>query len=665
MNDQERDHDTSASCSVPLGIGDLRASRPDQKTILIKRALPSPTALLFSCVLARTLGPRLMVRLKSPNRPVLICLQVPDKSWFDPLREAARSMLRVPAVHSWDSTARRPSGDPSVGEVVLQVTSGQAVLCVSQDVATVVPRAIRTVADAVVSLSAPEAADIALAISLVRDGRPPSRVPVDLGRGLDLYEVAACLRQDEAPRVMVERIRKAMKSKTGSDVDLTAPRLEDLHGYGSAATWGMRVVSDVNDFRAGRVTWSDVAGPAVLHGPPGTGKTLFARALARSLGAPIVATSVSAWFRSLGSGDLGATVRNASAAFDEARALVRNGGVAVLFVDEVNGLPDRSALAPNQASWWRPVVNHVLTLVDGSTSDLERIVLLAATNDLRAVDPALLRPGRFGTALEVLPPSVEDLAGVVRHHLGGTACPIAKSDLAAVLRPLAGATQARAAAWAMEASRSARAAGRPVRLDDLVAVALPAERHSAIQRRRIAVHEGGHAVAAYHLARARLVSVSIVETDAMHGSTSMVLQEHSLLDREEIETEVVLALSGRAADVVVGSGANAGAGGSGYGATSSDLAIATRLLTDVHASYGLGSTLRHRAATAGAPDGKIERLVEADLRRLMARAEDLIKAHAAEVRALVDALLERRFLSAAEVGAVISTMDRPTPTGDT
>ncbi len=80
-------------------------------------------------------------------------------------------------------------------------------------------------------------------------------------------------------------------------------------------------------------------------------------------------------------------------------------------------------------------------------------------------------------------------------------------------------------------------------------------------------------MAAHHLAPARLISVSIVKTAGTHGSTTIFLQYDALLDREEIETEVLLALSGRAADVVVGTGDNAG--GSGPGANSSDLAVAT------------------------------------------------------------------------------------------
>ncbi len=658
MTEQEQDTDENGTPVVAI----TRAGQG--KGLRLGLTPPAPTfgtigvvALLVAVAFSRVMGKHQMRRLRSSTGPLLVCVTVPDRSWFEPLREAAKAMVRVPAVHVWDSTARRTGGDPSVDEVVRQVTKGRAVLCVSQDVAAAVPRSIRTVAEAKISLTQPWAADIALAISIVRGGRGPSDVPPDLGKGLELHEVAACLRGGEAPRVTVARIRKAMAGKHVVGIDETAPRLEDLHGYGEAAAWGRRVVSEVDDFRAGRLPWFGVTGPAVLHGPPGTGKSLYARALARSLGVPLVTTSVSGWFAAVGSGDLGATIRSANAAFDEARALVRDGGVAVLFVDEIDSLPNRSALDADRGSWWRPVVNQVLTLVDGATSDLQRIVLLAATNDLRAVDPALLRPGRFGTALEVLPPSIEDLAGVVRHHLGGAACPLPWSDIAAVLGPLAGATQARAAAWASEATRSANAAGRPVRLDDLLAVALPADGRPEARRRRVAVHEAGHAVAAHHLARTRLVSVSVVESIRMHGSTTMMVQDEALLDLDEMETEVVLALVGRAADVVVGSGANAGAGGTGFGAETSDLAVATRLLGAVHATYGLGQTLRHRGGTAiGRPDDEVDRRVEADLRRLMARAEEFVTAHAAEVRAVVEALLERRFLTAAEVGDVIAAV---------
>lgn len=618
------------------------------------RASLGGAALLVAVVLSRTLGHALMRRLLTSNEPVLICVSVPDRTWFDPLRDAADDLLRRPIVHVWDSTVRRSFSDPSVNEVIGNLSLGRAVLCVSQDVAALVPRAVRTVSDAIVSLTSPEAGAIALAIGLVRGGRGPSRVTPDLGQGLSLHEIAACLYAGTAPRAAVARIRRAMASKGKEMVDPTAPRLEDLHGYGEAAVWGRRVSTEVTAYRAGTLTWGQVSGPAVLHGPPGTGKTLFGRALAKSVGAPLIASSASAWFQS-GASDLGAVIRAASGVFDEARVAVRDCGVAVLLIDELDSLPARSALDAGRASWWRPVVNHFLTLVDGATSDLRGIILLAATNDIRAVDPAVLRPGRFGTALRVDPPSVADLAGVMRYHLGAHACMLTAGEIEAVLQPLQGATQAQAASWAADAIRRARDVGRTVNLDDLIAAVLPVDRRTGVERRRSAVHEAGHAVAGWHLARERFGSVSIIGTPDTNGRTIMLAQDNALPSRDEIENEVVIILCGRAADVVIGAGANAGAGGTGLTGATSDLAMATSLLTAVHAAYGLGLSLRYRGeVNAGGAflDDEVARLVEADLQRLMTRAETVVSVHAAEVEAVARALLERGFLTKAEVGAI-------------
>ena len=621
-----------------------------------KSAKISVTALIAATLLAQALGRRAMNRMRRDGAPFLVIVAVPDATWFDPLRQVAKHLLRAAAIHVWDSTARRNSGDPSINEVVGQINRGHAVLCVSQDPVAAMPAAVRTIADVHVSLAPPTADEIALVIGLVRNGRGPTRVPPDLGRGLTLQEVAACLRAADAPRATVARIRRTMTRKGHVLVDLSAPRLSELSGYGDAADWGERVVRDVAEFRKGRLAWRDVAGPAVLHGPPGTGKTLFSRALARSLDAPLVATSVGSWFR-VGAGDLGSTVRTATAAFEEARAAVRACGVVVLFVDEIDGLPDRSALDADRGSWWRPVVNHVLTLVDGATSDLNGILLIAATNDISVVDGALLRPGRFGTRLRVNPPSIDDLAQVMRHHLGGTACPLDATQIAAVLRPLAGATQARAAAWAAEAARLARESDRPVQLDDIMKAALPEERRPGRELRRAAIHEAGHAVAAWHLARDRLVSVSLVGSGDSGGRMEMRGFEESLLTRDEIESEVVIVLCGRAADACIGDGAHAGAGSTGHRSSTSDLGLATMLLTSVHGTLGLGPTLRHRGnlrRLEGA-DEEVASLVEADLQRLMARAETVVSGHAGEIEAVAAALVKRRFLAAADVEAIVAT----------
>ena len=118
------------------------------------------------------------------------------------------------------------------------------------------------------------------------------------------------------------RIRQAQEVKTASAFDPTAPRLEDLAGYGRAAEWGMRLRDDLAAFRSGKESWRNLDAQAILHGSPGTGKSLFARSLARSLKLPLVVTSVSDWF-STHAGDLGSTIKAAAAAFEQARGCYR------------------------------------------------------------------------------------------------------------------------------------------------------------------------------------------------------------------------------------------------------------------------------------------------------------------------------------------------------
>jgi hypothetical protein len=69
------------------------------------------------------------------------------------------------------------------------------------------------------------------------------------------------------------------------------PRLADLHGMSAAKTWGEALAQDLEDYIAGRITWSEVDPGALLHGDPGTGKTMFAKALAATCGVPLIATS--------------------------------------------------------------------------------------------------------------------------------------------------------------------------------------------------------------------------------------------------------------------------------------------------------------------------------------------------------------------------------------
>jgi ATP-dependent Zn protease len=198
------------------------------------------------------------------------------------------------------------------------------------------------------------------------------------------------------------------------------------------------------------------------------------------------------------------------------------------------------------------------------------------------------------------------------------------------------------------ARRRADAEGRAVRLDDLLTAIAPTDMRRPAVVRSAALHEAGHAVLALRLGLT-VVQVSIMP-DAHSGGATTIRVDDPTPNREALERQVMSTLAGRAADVVLGGGADAGSG--------SDLREATRVVAATHAAWGLGDRLlapldHDRAEELLRTDLELTRLVERDLQRLQWAAEWLAKANAAAILALADALLDARVLTGAEVRAIV------------
>jgi AAA+ superfamily predicted ATPase len=147
----------------------------------------------------------------------------------------------------------------------------------------------------------------------------------------------------------------------------------------------------------------------LLHGPPGTGKTFFARAAAGEFGKRFLEVRAS----DLVSQYVGETEKNIAAAFDYARAVAP----CILFFDEIDGLARSRALALND--WEISRVNALLTEMDGLTKDARAPIVIAATNRIDDLDPAVLRPGRFDRKILVGLPGASDRAHLLRALLRG------------------------------------------------------------------------------------------------------------------------------------------------------------------------------------------------------------------------------------------------------
>ena len=399
----------------------------------------------------------------------------------------------------------------------------------------------------------------------------------------------------------------------------TSPTLEDLEGYGAVKAWGLEFLRDMIDYAEKRVAWADVDAGALLVGPPGTGKTLFASALAASAGLPLFATSYATWQAS-GEAHMGTLIKAMRQTFETAAAHAP----CIVFIDEIDAIPRRdSAAASRSDGWWTAIVTALLECLDG-TLRREGVVVLAACNDDRNLDPAIVRSGRLDRRFEISLPDAPSLATIFAHH----APDLDPAVIEPVATALAGTTSgADVARYAREAKRLARRAGRPLSGEDILAVALPPETRSPAIVWRTAVHEAGHAMA--YLAAGQVPrALSLAGIDGAHGFVmppAHVPDQGRLVD---IEAMVMPYLAGRAAEEVLLGEASAGA--------CDDLERATRILAGVESGFGLGGYL-----TPGGPD---RTSVEVRIRRLYGEALMLVVTHRSTIVDLARLAIEKRVL---------------------
>ena len=472
-------------------------------------------------------------------------------------------------------------------------------------------------------------------------GRYPDPIDEEISKRATLKSLMVAVRADLGAFRCVERLSKLVARSTAA-AD-TTPTLHDLHGLGEAREFGLRLVDDLRDYKAGLIPWAAVAKSVLIWGPPGTGKTLFARALAKTANVNFIATSYAEWQGSQ-DGHLGAVTK----AIQNCFANAKKSAPCILFIDEIDTLPRRGT-GRYADDWWTAIVNAVLQELDGFERREGVVVVTACNSDPQNLDPALVRSGRLDKSVYIQLPDMAALVGIFRAHLGAD---LAGIDVRAAALAARGHTGADVERWVREARRVARIAGRVLELKDLLDAVRGGEPEwPADVRHRVSYHEAGHAIVLLALGLAEPKSLSI---GAGGGLAESDLGEVRAQTRPHMEQVLVAFLAGRAAEQLIFGEATAGAGGG----EDSDLARATQLATRLETAYGLGSL---GLVCIPGETGDRDLLLFGDLRSVVGRTIDRAYTAALELLgqnrraldALAAALFAAGYLDRAEIAAVL------------
>ncbi len=437
----------------------------------------------------------------------------------------------------------------------------------------------------------------------------------------------------------------------------------------------------------------------LFEGPPGTGKTYLAKAMAAEAGVPFLFVSASA-FQSM---YYGQTNRKIRTYFKALRKAARAEGGAIGFIEEfdaiggarsgmntgsmregivgvVNELLVQMQSFDMPMGWERlrgRVVDAANRLLPPSAAlprpapRLANILIVAATNRAADLDPALLRPGRFDRVIHFDLPPRDDRRAIAAYYLGRKAHrPDVTAD--AVADMSAGYTPVRIERLLDEALVIAVRDGRTAMcLSDVLRAQLVTDvgvaqdvGYASDERRRIALHEAGHALAATLVGRDVRVASILRRADSLglvaHGDAD----EHHLRTPHELRCLVDVALAGRAAEIQECGDASSG--------IAADLTAATQIAAQMIGALGYGEELLSLEAAAiptaanlvakVLSDERSRRAADAILHDAAARAAGMMREERDALLAIADALLRHDELSGPDVRQLVDA-SRARPSG--
>lgn len=399
----------------------------------------------------------------------------------------------------------------------------------------------------------------------------------------------------------------------------------------------------------------------LLVGPPGTGKTMLARATAGEANAPFFSISGSEFVEMF--------VGVGASRVRDLFAKAKKNAPCIIFVDEIDAVGRKRGSGMGGGHDEREqTLNQILVEMDGFDQG-ENVIVLAATNRVDVLDPALLRPGRFDRRVNIGLPDRKDREAILKTHFAKK--PLDKEvNIDALAAKTAGTSGADLANIANEAAILAARKNQKTITNAIVTeafekVAIGPERKSMVmneqEKQLTAYHEAGHALVGHVLPDSDLVhKVTIIPRGGTGGVTWFIPPEdksyHSIIEYKDVLARV---LGGRIAEEII-YGRDRVTNGAG-----SDLQKAAELARDMVVSQGMGNKLRDQVFhvetgivfekithekqysedTAKIIDEEIEALIDEAAKR----AREVIKVNLPYLEKLKDALIKEETVEAEDV----------------
>jgi len=386
---------------------------------------------------------------------------------------------------------------------------------------------------------------------------------------------------------MMGNMSKSTATTYGEDKKIDT-RFKDVAGNENAKEEVLEFVDFLKNPKKYQALGARVPRGALLVGPPGTGKTLLAKAVAGEAGVPFVSTSGSEFVEMF----VGVGASRVRDLFKTAREKAPS----IVFIDEIDAVGKKRGGKMGGGNEERDnTLNQLLVEMDGFSTD-SSVIVLAATNRADSLDDALKRPGRFDRQIEITLPSIKEREQIFGVHLRKVKCDpvLGKTEYA---RKLAALTPGFSGADIMNicnegAIIAARRNGEEVTIRDFEQaterVIAGIERkmpQSQLERRTVAYHEAGHAVAGWFSEYASpLIKLTIIpRAKGSLGFAQYLPDEVTLYTQQQLEDMIVVALGGRIAEELFFGKITTGA--------SDDLKKCTQIASGLVTQYGMSPRL--------------------------------------------------------------------------